>query len=140
LPKPNLSTDLRERLLKGMRSSNGKTLTGSTPNPSVKPGQYRSDLPNANGNGQKGLAVKRYYVPSDDGEEWPPELNQYNKRFAEALEKIKRRHDSVVTTVGMLNKYARISNSRLTSSSTGCFRMETETTAHADRQPHSSFP
>jgi pyruvate dehydrogenase kinase 2/3/4 len=83
-----------------MRSTNGKTLTGSTPNPSVKPGQYRSDPGTTNGTGQKGFAVKRYYVPSDDGEDWPPELNQYNKRFAEALEKIKRRHDSVVTTVG----------------------------------------
>jgi pyruvate dehydrogenase kinase 2/3/4 len=39
-------------------------------------------------------------VPSDEGDDWPPELNAYNKKFAETLEKIKRRHDSVVTTVG----------------------------------------
>jgi pyruvate dehydrogenase kinase 2/3/4 len=87
-----------------MKAGNGKEakiLSQNTKNPSVKTGQYRSE-PEGNGNGAtKGLSARRYYVPSDDGEEWPPELNAYNKRFAEALEKIKRRHDSVVTTVGM---------------------------------------
>jgi pyruvate dehydrogenase kinase 2/3/4 len=109
LPTPNLSPATRERLIKGIKGSNGKdakTLSQNTRNPSVKAGQYRSE-PGLNGNGQKGIAVKRYYVPSDDGEDWPPELNAYNKRFAEALEKIKRRHDSVVTTVGKSNSSTR---------------------------------
>lgn len=53
---------------------------------------------------------KRYYIASDDGNEWPPELNAYNIRFAQALEKIKRRHDPVVTTVGMSVSRKCISN------------------------------
>jgi pyruvate dehydrogenase kinase 2/3/4 len=107
LPRPNLSTDLKERLLKSTRDRNGKDakiLTQATKNPSVKAGQYRSGPENGvqNGNGgRKGMSARRYYVPSDDGVDWPPELNAYNKKFAETLENIKRRHDSVVTTVGM---------------------------------------
>jgi pyruvate dehydrogenase kinase 2/3/4 len=82
-----------------------KQLSQATKNPSVKEGQYRSE-PGQNGNGSpKAMATKRYYVPSDDGDDWPPELNAYNKRFAEALEKIKRRHDSVVTTVGKTGQF-----------------------------------
>lgn len=33
--------------------------------------------------------------------EWPPELSDYNKRFSQTLDVIKRRHDSVVTTMGI---------------------------------------
>jgi pyruvate dehydrogenase kinase 2/3/4 len=86
-----------------MKSGNGKdakVLSQNTKNPRIKAGQYRSE-PETNGNGAtKALSSRRYYVPSEDGEDWPPELNAYNKRFAETLERIKRRHDSVVTTVG----------------------------------------
>ena len=35
----------------------------------------------------------------DDSSEWPPDLQLYNSRFAQTLHKIKRRHDSVVTTM-----------------------------------------
>lgn len=38
-------------------------------------------------------------MPSDDANDWPPELQDYNTRFAKTLVGIKRRHDSVVTTV-----------------------------------------
>ena len=82
-----------------------KTLSQTTQNPSVKKGQYRS-IPNPNGNqnengnGSRGSSsARRYYVSTDDDGDWPPELNDYNKRFAKTLEVIKRRHDSVVTTV-----------------------------------------
>src|SRR5205823_2834432 len=80
-----------------------------TQNPSIKTGQYRS-APTTNGNGSsngngggitkevKG-ASRRYYAAADDGQEWPPELAAYNTKFADTLDKIKRRHDSVVTTV-----------------------------------------
>lgn len=44
-------------------------------------------------------AGRRYFVAADDGHDWPPELTDYNNRFAHLLEHIKRRHDSVVTTV-----------------------------------------
>jgi pyruvate dehydrogenase kinase 2/3/4 len=109
LARPSLSQEIRDRLLKpGKFNGNGaKALSQTTQNPSVKAGQYRSAPEQKNGNGlrngqdsKKLLSSRRYYVPADDGEDWPPELNAYNHRFAEALEKIKRRHDSVVTTVG----------------------------------------
>jgi pyruvate dehydrogenase kinase 2/3/4 len=89
-------------LLRPAKAVNGreaKMLSQATKNPSIKTGQYRSE-PDANGAAPKVPATRRYYVPSDEGDDWPPELNAYNKKFAETLEKIKRRHDSVVTTVG----------------------------------------
>ena len=52
-----------------------------------------------NGTGAKSSA-RKYFAVADDGQDWPPELNDYNKRFAKTLEGIKRRHDGVVTTVG----------------------------------------
>ena len=44
--------------------------------------------------------MRRYFAAVDDGGEWPPELADYNKRFTNTLDKIKRRHDAVVPTVG----------------------------------------
>ena len=103
LPRPNLSLDVRERLLRPMKQSGreSKILSQATPNPSIRDGRYKSQHANGNGNsnGGKGSA-RRYFAAIDDGKDWPPELNDYNKRFAKALEGIKRRHDSVVTTVG----------------------------------------
>ncbi|MCJ1408034.1 hypothetical protein MMC19_002107 [Ptychographa xylographoides] len=103
LPRPNLSSDVRERLLRPSKQAkgNGKILSETTDNPSVRQGQYRS-LPtngNKNGNGGTKSSSRRYFSAADDGEGWPPELNAYNKKFAKTLEGIKRRHDSVVTTV-----------------------------------------
>lgn len=106
LPRPKLSQEVRERLLKPAKKAGkeSRILSQTTQNPSITKGQYRSEPTsidgNGNGNGQgKVAAAKRYYVAADDGQEWPPELNQYNIKFAQALERIKRRHDSVVTTV-----------------------------------------
>lgn len=90
--------------------TNGKTsriLSETSNNPSVAKGQYRSQPPgkengNGNGNGgpeKKGTNLRRYFSAADDGNNWPPELNDYNIRFKNTLERIKRRHDSVVTTV-----------------------------------------
>lgn len=98
LKRPTLSSETRERLLKPARQDT-RALIQTTSNPSVKQGQYRSS-PQTNGNGNgKGSSSKRYYASADDGGEWPPEMHDYNQRFAKSLEGIKRRHDSVVTTV-----------------------------------------
>ena len=106
LPRPTLSSDVKERLLRPAKRNerDSKILSQTTQNPSVKRGQYKS-APDSNGNGNgnchgRPTLSRRYYVAADDGQEWPPELSAYNIKFAEALERIKRRHDSVVTTVG----------------------------------------
>lgn len=105
-------------------------LSQNTKNPSIKTGQYRSE-PDTNGTVHKVPSTRRYYVPSDEGDDWPPELNAYNKKFAETLERIKRRHDSVVTTVG---KTATPSQSDMLSmKSPRRSRMEAEATTDADR-------
>ncbi|KAK2756769.1 hypothetical protein FQN54_005215 [Arachnomyces sp. PD_36] len=107
LPRPTLTEEVRARLLRPSKI-NGKEsrlLSGATQNPSVKEGQYRSStisLLNGNDstNGKSRVSgSRRYFVASDDGNSWPPELQDYNTRFAKTLLDIKRRHDSVVTTV-----------------------------------------
>ncbi|KAG9638956.1 pyruvate dehydrogenase kinase-like protein, partial [Aureobasidium melanogenum] len=101
LPKPTLSAEVRERLLRPQKNGkNSRILSEATKNPSVHQGQYRSQLHHKNGdNGERRNSLKRYYSAGDDTNDWPPELNDYNTRFSKTLEKIKRRHDSVVTTV-----------------------------------------
>ncbi|MCJ1476528.1 hypothetical protein MMC13_005194 [Lambiella insularis] len=93
LPRPNLPSDTRERLLKPTKQPT--ILSETTGNPSVRQGQYRSgpNAKNGSGNGNKNTS-RRYYAAADDGQEWPPELNDYNKRFSKTLEVIKRRHDT----------------------------------------------
>lgn len=107
LSRPSLTTEVKERLVQPAKS--GKTsriLSETTANPSVAKGQYRSQQKPSNGNGngngngdKKAVSAKRYYSAAGDGGDWPPELNDYNTRFANTLGKIKQRHDSVVTTV-----------------------------------------
>ena len=87
LPRPELDRETRSRLL-GPSNKSSKILSQATHNPALK-----------NGNGTGNLNSRRYYSAIDDGEDWPPELADYNLRFAKMLEGIKRRHDSVVTTV-----------------------------------------
>ncbi|KAJ4989293.1 hypothetical protein SVAN01_05198 [Stagonosporopsis vannaccii] len=104
LPRPNLTSEVKDRLLKPTKRT--PPMLKATQNPSIQRGQYRSAPENGNGNGNgngkdhKGAtSSRRYFAAADDGQEWPPELNAYNTKFADTLEKIKRRHDSVVTTV-----------------------------------------
>ncbi|KAK5017010.1 [Pyruvate dehydrogenase (acetyl-transferring)] kinase isozyme 2 [Cryomyces antarcticus] len=107
LPRPSLSQEVKERLLKPAKQNTrgSKILSQATHNPSIKRGQYKSQLEPSNGNGsgngeaKKATTSRRYFAAADDGQEWPPELNDYNRRFADTLDKIKRRHDSVVTTI-----------------------------------------
>jgi pyruvate dehydrogenase kinase 2/3/4 len=125
---------VRDRLIRPAKTINGreaKMLSQNTKNPSIKTGQYRSE-PEVNGSGNRVPSTRRYFVPSDEGDDWPPELNAYNKKFAETLEKIKRRHDSVVTTVGKVARFEAIVN-LLRMKSTRRSRMETEATTDANR-------
>lgn len=96
LERPDLDKDTRGRLF--TPSSKGpKLLSQNTQNPSLK---------NQNGSGSSNS--RRYLTSIDDGNDWPPELTAYNARFAETLQGIKRRHDSVVTTVAQgITEYKR---------------------------------
>ncbi|KAK3387202.1 mitochondrial branched-chain alpha-ketoacid dehydrogenase kinase-domain-containing protein [Podospora didyma] len=107
LPRPDLGREVKERLLKPSKAS-GKGLawlSEATPNPSIEEGQYNSwtgvSQQNGVGNGwgKKFPATRRYFAMVDDNGDWPPDLQLYNQRFAQTLHKIKRRHDSVVTTM-----------------------------------------
>ncbi|KAK4155090.1 mitochondrial branched-chain alpha-ketoacid dehydrogenase kinase-domain-containing protein [Chaetomidium leptoderma] len=102
LPRPDLGKDVRERLMKPSRIAGRGTswLSEATPNPSIEEGQYNSWNGNTNG-GTKGrlAAARRYFAMVDDTGDWPPELSLYNQKFAQALHRIKRRHDGVVTTM-----------------------------------------
>jgi hypothetical protein len=46
------------------------------------------------------MLTTRYYGRVDDFT-WPPEVRAYNNNFTKALSIIKRRHDPVVTTMGI---------------------------------------
>lgn len=68
----------------------------------MREGQYRSSVTATNGNGvakAHAAAGRRYFFAAEGCGDWPPELNDYNQRFAKTLQQIKRRHDGVVTTV-----------------------------------------
>ncbi|KAK8107791.1 uncharacterized protein PG998_009804 [Apiospora kogelbergensis] len=106
LPRPDLDKQVRERLLKPGRFS-GKTsamLSEATPNPSLEQGQYASmnESISSNSGGavsKKPHAARRYFAMVDDSGDWPPDLQAYNQKFSQTLNKIKRRHDGVVTTM-----------------------------------------
>ncbi|CRG89007.1 pyruvate dehydrogenase kinase [Talaromyces islandicus] len=116
VPKPSLSQEVKSLLARPMKSNgHSKTLSQTTWNPSVKEGQYRSSplSRSTNGNGHieehtgitngstkaRLAAARRYFVPSEDRVNWPPEIDDFNQRFSRTLQQIKRRHDGVVTTV-----------------------------------------
>ena len=104
LRRPTLDADIRRRLSK-YHGTSSSLISATTNNPSVEPGRYRSspwqDNDDGSGNGRRTGISPRYYATVDDEIEWPPELYDYNDRFARTLGVIKRRHDGVVTTVGM---------------------------------------
>ncbi|KAF5367350.1 hypothetical protein D9615_010292 [Tricholomella constricta] len=60
---------------------------------------------------------RRYYADTDAVVAWPPQVQDYNKRFTRALETINSRHDPTVTTVaqgvaqGVL-EWKRVQNAR----------------------------
>lgn len=106
LRRPTLRQPVKERLFRPSKYNvNGSTMiSGTTRNPSVEPGEYsslrwREDEASGAGIARRSSATRRYYVTVDNGIDWPPELDDYNRRFAKTLGGIKRRHDGVVTTV-----------------------------------------
>ncbi|KAK4061038.1 hypothetical protein Trihar35433_9963 [Trichoderma harzianum] len=117
LPRPRLAKDIKERLMKpakfGSRGGYAQ-LSESTPNPSIDEGEASgwgrlhlngnghsngNSTSSSNGHGKARSVARRYFATVDDTGDWPPELQLYNQKFAQCLHKIKRRHDSVVTTM-----------------------------------------
>lgn len=48
---------------------------------------------------KRAATTRKYFAIVEESDSWPPELHDYNLRFGHTLNCIKRRHDSVVTTV-----------------------------------------
>lgn len=98
MPRPDLDKETKERLL-GSPKSNKQKLSTTSRNPSIAKKDENGNSPNS----------RRYFAAlEDDGDKWPPELADHNKKFQRMLEGIKRRHDPVVTTVAQgINEYKR---------------------------------
>lgn len=65
---------------------------------------YGTNTGNSTGSGFNKLKLRvpmerRYYANTHGITHWPPEIQDYNKRFTKLLENIKSRHDPTVTTV-----------------------------------------
>lgn len=123
-PSISLPPGIRQAL---MTPQSNHVLPESTDNPSLKhldPDSLSlSHLPhpnnnNSNGSGYNKLKLRvpmerRYYADTDNVVSWPPQVQDYNKRFTRTLETIKTRHDPTVTTVaqGVL-EWKRMQNAR----------------------------
>ncbi|KAG8413936.1 [Pyruvate dehydrogenase (acetyl-transferring)] kinase isozyme 2 [Metarhizium acridum] len=88
LPRPNLSKDIRDRLMKPTKG-NGRQiqrLSEATPNPSIDEGDSSGwgGLTNSNnGNGKAKSLSRRYFATVDDTGDWPADLQLYNQKFAQ---------------------------------------------------------
>ncbi|CAG8569333.1 616_t:CDS:10 [Ambispora gerdemannii] len=92
-PKANLPQSIKEKFAASALKET--KLPESRPNLSVK--YFPSSAP------QKPVVpLEHRYYSNIDGIDWPPEVYDYNERFTKLIEAIKRRHDPVVTTVGIL--------------------------------------
>ncbi|KAJ1967271.1 [Pyruvate dehydrogenase (acetyl-transferring)] kinase isozyme 2 [Dispira parvispora] len=104
-PKPNLPSGLKARLKAAAKSAALKSLPAAHPNPSVSynhQSQYCA-VPMSH----------RFYTPVEDID-LPPDISRYNHDFVRCLEKIKSRHDGVVTTLAQgINEFKAKKNHRI---------------------------
>ncbi|TFK37933.1 mitochondrial pyruvate dehydrogenase [Crucibulum laeve] len=108
-PPVVLPNHIRQALM--VPRSDELVLPESTPNPSLlldyASSHAGSSSPNGtNGHGSNGfnklklrVPMERRYYANTNNVNWPPEVQDYNKRFTKLLENIKSRHDPTVTTV-----------------------------------------
>lgn len=94
MEKPVLTSEIRE-LLKG-NGHGTATLPQTTRN--LNTDVYASNS-KAN-NMRRSVPVQARYYGKVEDVKWPPEITSFNDRLAKNLNIIKRRHDSVVTTMG----------------------------------------
>lgn len=118
LPKPNLSAEVKDLLVKAGGNGNGNgngnanangngnghgTANGDGPYPATdNPSLHRYPVKKPTQNLRKSQIVGARYYGRVDDYTWPPEVRAYNTNFTKALSIIKRRHDPVVTTMGIL--------------------------------------
>jgi pyruvate dehydrogenase kinase 2/3/4 len=103
-PPISLPPHIRNALI-ASRAEEDSILPESTPNPAMSnhlddfaiSGNFSQNSP-PNKFKLRVPMEKRYYAKAS-GIDWPPEVQDYNKRFTKALEAIKKRHDPTVTTV-----------------------------------------
>lgn len=111
-PPPRLPEVIQKRLAKISMTAKSENTVEVTPNPSLldnarlEDGVSKSHL-DASGqaNANRATTNKRWpmlsarYLDELNKLEWPAEVQDYNERFTQCLERIKRRHDATVTTV-----------------------------------------
>ncbi|KAF9788453.1 mitochondrial pyruvate dehydrogenase [Thelephora terrestris] len=90
-PPVETSKDIQTALKLTTRAS--RHLPESVPNPS-----FNGGLGNP-GSGKMRIPIEKRYYAQTSGIIWPPEIRDYNAKFTNLLENIKRRHDPTVTTV-----------------------------------------
>ncbi|KAI0915871.1 hypothetical protein AcV5_003357 [Taiwanofungus camphoratus] len=111
-PPPKLPAHTREAL---MAPSDPVSLPESTTNPSLPyfSDDYGSPVGSAlyaapslrkgddegNNRQKKRIPMERRYYANTSDVDWPPEVQDYNRRITKTLEAIKKRHDPTVTTV-----------------------------------------
>ncbi|KAF8958333.1 mitochondrial pyruvate dehydrogenase [Flammula alnicola] len=101
-PQVILPANIRQALM--VSRPDDVALPESKPNPFNDPyanahNQHHHNHLNGNGNGNGMVPMERRYYANTNNVKWPPEVQDYNKRFTKLLEHIKSRHDPTVTTV-----------------------------------------
>lgn len=94
MERPKLTSEIRA-MLKG-KGQNGIHLPQSTRN--LTTDEYLSTPRNTNM--RRSVPVQSRYYGEVEDVSWPPEITSFNDQLAKSLNIIKRRHDSVVTTMG----------------------------------------
>jgi pyruvate dehydrogenase kinase 2/3/4 len=99
-PKFTLPESLKQTMQESPK--NAEFLPESIPNPSLQHVFGGLGASSSNGNGSTKMRIpieRRYFAKASSNITYPPEVVEYNTRFTQALELIKRRHDPTVTTV-----------------------------------------
>lgn len=98
-PPPKLSDNLQEMLNANAAKSVSLLANETNPNPLFMYGDGTGHLHSEDSNRLRPLPSDTSVLANMDQTKWPPEVHEYNEQFTRCLEKIKRRHDPVVTTM-----------------------------------------
>lgn len=106
IPLPQLSEDVRKKLFNPSKRAKLVMPVGSTRPKSglgihaeQSPLTGQDDVYNSNVNRIRSQATRQYFATVEDDIQWPPEVQNYNRVVSHALQRIKARHDGVVSTM-----------------------------------------